>query len=212
MAGAGGSAARRSFDRAFDRGSRTPAASRAAVLRTPAVRKPPRACSPCFLPTWRGARRLRRRPSPFGGVQRRCLRDSQLVDNADEGTGPYRGPDGEDSHADHSSLDLGDDDRRGGNEEQGAQVVGVVALVSLSARLRKNADGGVEIGETGAADVYLHEGLIGKRFAASDAAGRPGRGYHEPPLNPRTSGAVPFETRRKLLRHPIGRRYDAAHL
>jgi hypothetical protein len=99
--------------------------------------------------------------SPLGGVQQRCLRDSQLVDDSDEGTRPHRGPDGEDSCADHASLELCDGDRRCGNEEQVAQVVDVVTPAFLIVIARKNADSGDEIGMTGAADVYLHVGLIG---------------------------------------------------
>ena len=99
--------------------------------------------------------------SSLGGVQRRRLRDSQLVDDADEGTGPHRQPDGEDPYTDHASLELGDGDRRGGNEEQIAQVVDVVAPVILIVIARKDANNGGEITEIGAADVYLHEGLIG---------------------------------------------------
>ena len=120
-------------------------------------------------------------PAPVGGVQRR-LRQAQLVDDADEGTGPHRWPDGEDSHADHSSFGLGDDDRRGGNEEQVAQVVRVVALGSrIGLVARQQADGGVEIGQSGAADVNLHEGPskgTGVRFAASMLLDDPTRGYH----------------------------------
>ena len=131
-------------------------------------------------------------PSPFGGVQRRCLRDSQLVDDADEGTRPYRGPDGEDPYAHHPSLELGNGDRRGGNEEQGTQVVDVVARVSLSAGLRKNADGGVEISETGAADVYLHVGLIGSGSQTSD--------LRDDPVEDTTNAAEPPESVGSTLR------------
>ena len=46
--------------------------------------------------------------------------------------GPHRGPDGEDSCADHASFELCDDDRRCGNEEQVAQIVDVVAPVCLA--------------------------------------------------------------------------------
>ncbi len=105
-------------------------------------------------------------PAPFGGVQRRSI-ETQLVDDADEWTGSHRWPDGKDSNADHASLGLGNDDRRGGNEEQVAQVVDVIALgVRIGIVVRKHADGGVKIGQTGGADVNLH-GSLRVRFAAS---------------------------------------------
>ena len=110
-------------------------------------------------------------PSPVGGVQVHS-RQAQLVDDADEGTGTHRWPEGEDSHANHPTLGLGDDDRRGGNEEQVAQIVGVVALGSrIGLVVRQQSDGGVEIGQSGAADVNLHKGPptrgYGRAFAAS---------------------------------------------
>ncbi len=100
-------------------------------------------------------------PSSLGGIQHLCLRDPQLVDGADEGTGPHRRPDGENTNADRASLDLGDEDRRGWNEEQAAQVIDVVTPAALVVIVRKHADDGIQIGQTGAADVYLHVGLIG---------------------------------------------------
>jgi len=109
-------------------------------------------------------------PSPFGGVQFHS-RQAQLVDDADEGTGPHRWPEGEDSHANHPTFGLGDNDRRGGNEEQVAQIVGVVALGSrIGLVARQQSDGGVEIGQSGAADVNLHKGPqrgYGRAIAAS---------------------------------------------
>ena len=109
-------------------------------------------------------------PSPVGGVQFHS-RQAQLVDDADEGTGPHRWPEGEDSHANHSTLGLGDHDGRGGNEEQVAQIVGVVALGSrIGLVARQQSNGGVEIGQSGAADVNLHEGPhrgYGRAIAAS---------------------------------------------
>ena len=103
--------------------------------------------------------------SPLGGVQL-AARKSQLVDHADEGTRSHRGPDAQDSHADHPTSRLGDDDRRGWNVEQVAQDVGVPVPGSGSgAIMRHEADGGVEIGRSGATDVNLHEapkGVIGR--------------------------------------------------
>ncbi len=112
--------------------------------------------------------------APVGGVQRRWLRGPQLVDDSDEGTRSHRGPNGEDSDANDSSIRLGDDDRRGGDEQEVAQVVGrVLALVRrFGLATRQQADGGVEIGESGAADVNLHESLSGAK-RSERAAGRP---------------------------------------
>ena len=87
--------------------------------------------------------------SPLGGVQRR-FRGPELVDNADEGTRSHRWPDGEDSHAHHSSLCLGDDDRRGGDEEEVAEEVCLAASgVWIGVGARKDANGGVQIGQAG---------------------------------------------------------------
>ena len=97
--------------------------------------------------------------SPVGGAQVCSLCDSELVDNADEGTRPHRWPDGKDAYAHHASLALGNGNRRRRNEEQVAQVVDVVAGPLVIDVARKRAYGGVEIGETGASDVNLHEGL-----------------------------------------------------
>lgn len=94
----------------------------------------------------------------LGGVQFRS-REPQLVDNADEGTRSHGGPDAQDSHADDSTSGLGDDDRRGRDIEQIAQEVGVRRPVApIGAIMSHKADGGVEIGRSGAADVNLHEG------------------------------------------------------
>ena len=106
--------------------------------------------------------------SPLGGVQQRFC-GPELVDDTDERSRPHRWPDGEDSHADHSSLGLGNDDRCGGNEEKVAQEVGVAASgVWIGVGARKDANGGVEIGQAGAADVNL-QGRPQVRFAASAA-------------------------------------------
>ena len=97
---------------------------------------------------------------PFGGVQ---LRSSQahLVDDSDEGTRSHRGPDGEDSRANHPSVCLGHENRGRGNEEQVTQEVGVVALAErIGIGAGKNAGGGVEIGQSGAADVNLQRGPL----------------------------------------------------
>lgn len=118
-------------------------------------------------------------PSWLGGVQHLRLCDSQLVDDADEGTRPHRWPDGEDTHTDHASFELGNGDRGGGNEEQVAQVVDVVAPASLVVIIRKNADDGIEISQTGAADVYLHVGLIGTGSQTGALRDDPAEGYHE---------------------------------
>ena len=94
----------------------------------------------------------------FGGVQL-ASRESQLVDNADEGTRSHRGPDAQDSHADHPTSGLCDDDRRGRDIEQVTQEVGVRRPgIPIGAIMSHKADGGVEIGRSGAADVNLHEG------------------------------------------------------
>ena len=105
--------------------------------------------------------------SPLGGVQRR-FRGPELVDNADEGTRSHRWPDGEDSHAHHSSLCLGDDDRRGGDEEEVAEEVCLAACGVWIGVARKDANGGVQIGQAGAADVNLQR-RPQVRFAASAA-------------------------------------------
>ena len=123
-------------------------------------------------------------PSSLGGVLHLCLGDSQLVDNADEGTRPHRWPDGENTHADHSSINLGNGDRRGWNEEQVAQVVDVVTPASLVVIMRKHADDGIEIGHTGAADVYLHVGLIG-------SGSQTGMLRDDPPEDTTASGELP---------------------
>ena len=96
--------------------------------------------------------------TPLGGVQL-ASRKSQLVDHADEGTRSHGGPDAEDSHADDSPSGLGDGDRRGRDIEQVAQEFGVLGPgFRIGASVRDKADGGVEIGRSGAADVNLHEG------------------------------------------------------
>ena len=96
--------------------------------------------------------------TPLGGVQL-ASRESQLVDHADEGARSHGGPDAQDSHADHPTFGLGDDDRRGRNIEQIAKEVGVLGPgFRIGAVVRNEANGGVEIGRSGAADVNLHEG------------------------------------------------------
>lgn len=137
-------------------------------------------------------------PAQFGGVQCRSI-ETQLVDDADEWTGSHRWPDGKDSHANHASFGLRDENRRGGDEEQGSQVVNVVALgVRTRVGVRKDADGGVKIGQTGGADVNLHEGLR-VRFATSVLLDNPERGYHERPVNPPGDVAVPLDEQRKRI-------------
>jgi hypothetical protein len=94
----------------------------------------------------------------LGGVQL-ASRESQLVDDADERTRSHGGPDAQDSHADHSMSGFGDDDRRGRDIEQIAKEVGVRRPgIPIGAIMSHKADGGVEIGRSGAADVNLHEG------------------------------------------------------
>ena len=94
----------------------------------------------------------------LGGVQFRS-REPQLVDNADEGTRSHGGPDAQDSHADYPTSGLGDDNRRGRDIEQIAKEVGVRRPIGpIGAIMSHKADGGVEIGRSGAADVNLHEG------------------------------------------------------
>jgi hypothetical protein len=94
----------------------------------------------------------------LGGVQLACC-EPQLVDNADERARSHGGPDAQDSHADDSTPGLGDDDRRGRDIEQIAKEVGVRrSVVPIGAIMSHKADGGVEIGRSGAADVNLHEG------------------------------------------------------
>jgi hypothetical protein len=117
--------------------------------------------------------------SSLGGVQR-VFREAQLVDHADEGTRSHGGPDAQDSQPDHSTSGLGDDDRRRRDVEEVAQEVGVSRPGSrIGAIACQKADGGVEIGRSGAADVNLHEGphkgYAGVRLAAG-AAERPAQG------------------------------------
>ena len=101
-------------------------------------------------------------PAPVGGLQQRRSRDSQLVDDTDEGTRSHRGPQGENSDSHDLPIRIRRDDGRGGNVEQVAQVVSVVAPgLRIGVVKRKDADGGVKIGESGGADVNLHEGLSG---------------------------------------------------
>jgi hypothetical protein len=95
----------------------------------------------------------------LGGVQL-ASRESQLVDNADEGTRSHGGPDAQDSHADDSTSGLGDDNGRRRDIEQVAQEFAVRRpSIPIGAIMSHKADGGVEIGRSGAADVNLHEGL-----------------------------------------------------
>ena len=108
--------------------------------------------------------------SPLGGIQL-ASREPHLVDHADEGTRSHGGPDAQDSHADHATSGLGDDDRRGRDIEQVAKEVGVPGPgPRTGAVMSQKADGGVEIGWSGAADVNLHEGpqegYTGVRLAA----------------------------------------------
>ena len=70
-------------------------------------------------------------PSPLGGGQRHARCHPELIDHSDERTRPHRWPDGEDPHADHPPLQLGNGDRRGGNEEQVSEVVGVLTSVRM---------------------------------------------------------------------------------
>jgi hypothetical protein len=50
--------------------------------------------------------------------------------------------------------------------------------------VRKDANGCVEIGETSAADVYLHGGLIGTGSQTGVLRDDPGAGYHANRLAP----------------------------
>lgn len=138
----------------------------------------------------------------LGGVQLR-FREPQLVDNADEGTRSHGGPDAQDSHADDPTSGLGDDNRRGWDIEQIAQEVGVRRPVDpIGAIMSHKADGGVEIGRSGAADVNLHDGpQRGIRACDSQrgAAGRPSGGYHDSALNPRTLRTVEVHTWRTRI-------------
>ena len=66
---------------------------------------------------------------PVGGAQRSAAIPSSSIT-------PTKGPDltdglMEDSHTHHSPFDLGNDDRRGGNEEEVAQEVRIVAPIGL---------------------------------------------------------------------------------
>lgn len=95
-----------------------------------------------------------------GGVQcgRRC--GSHLVDHADEWAASHRRPYGEDSDSDHLAVRLGDDDRRGGDEEEVAEEVRrILARPGLDVGRRDESGGGIEIRESGAADAELHVGL-----------------------------------------------------
>jgi hypothetical protein len=121
-------------------------------------------------------------PSPVGGAQP-IGRDSQLVDHAHEWAGSNRGPEGDHAHAHDSSIDIGDDDRRRGDEEQVAQELRVVSpgFMILVGAARQQADGSVQIGELGGADVNLHEGRLERLGVArsDDAAGQPDEVYHD---------------------------------
>ena len=154
--------------------------------------------------------------APAGGIQLRPC-EPQLVDHADEGTGSHRWPDAEDSHADHLTFGLGDDDRRGGNIEEVAQEVGVpVPVHRIVAVGRDESNGGVEIGRSGVADVNLHEDPQ-RGMRACDCSGvlldDPPEGYHGAPDEPLTDGRRTDGRRAQyVLRRTIGRRYDAATL
>jgi hypothetical protein len=149
----------------------------------------------------------------LGGVQL-ASREPQLVDNADEGTRSHGGPDAQDSHADDSTSGLGDDDRRRRDIEQVAQEVGVRRPnIPIGAIMGHKADGGVEIGWSGAADVNLHEG---PRWGYGRTT-RSGRCWTTLQRIPRIT-VEPGEplgsigSHAALLRRVTGRRYDAAHL
>ena len=134
----------------------------------------------------------------FGGVQL-ASRESQLVDNADEGTRSHGGPDAQDSHADYPTSGLGDDNRRGRDIEQVAQEVGVRWPGNpIGAIMSHKADGGVEIGWSGAADVNLHEGPQrgnGRATRSGALLDDPIGGYHDSALNPQGGSAVSVHTR-----------------
>ena len=149
----------------------------------------------------------------FGGVQL-ASRKAQLVDSADEGTRSHGGPDAQDSHADYPTSGLGDDNRRGRDIEQVAQEVGVRRSgIPIGAIMSHKADGGVEIGRSGAADVNLHEGPQrgNGRATAAGAAGRPN--WRIPRFGVEPAGRIgSIGSHAALLRRVTGRRYDAAHL
>ena len=132
----------------------------------------------------------------FGGVQL-ASRESQLVDNADEGTRSHGGPDAQDSHADYPTSGLGDDNRRRRDIEQVAQEVGVRwPGIPIGAIMSHKADGGVEIGWSGAADVNLHEGpQRGNGRATRSGALLDDPIGRIPRLNPQSGLAVSVHTR-----------------
>ena len=121
----------------------------------------------------------------------------------------------EDSHADYPTSGLGDDDRRGRDIEQVAQEVGVRRSgIPIGAIMSHKADGGVEIGRSGAADVNLHEGPQ----RGNGRATRSGRCWTTRPEDTTNRALNPQErigsigSHAALLRRVTGRRYDAAHL
>ena len=121
----------------------------------------------------------------LGGAPRHvAVLDAQLVDNADEWTGTDRWTDRENPDADQAPLRDRNDDRRRGNEEKMSEPVRLVALLLPIGRVARNqAYGGVDIGQAGAADGYLH-GASRERNAArgcltypyKDSMARPGTG------------------------------------
>ena len=119
--------------------------------------------------------------APIGGVQP-LSRQTQLVDQADKGTGSHRWPDAQDPHANHLPFGLGDDDRRGGDVEEVAKEVGVlVPGFRIGPVGRHESDGGVEIGRSGVSDVNLHEGPqrgYGRAIRSGMLLDDPRTGYH----------------------------------
>jgi hypothetical protein len=99
-----------------------------------------------------------------------CGIHSELIDDADERTRTDRGTDREDPDADDPAIRLGDDHGGRRHEEEVAEPIGVLALLIRIGRVpHQDADGGVDIGQAGAADVILHGGLSGAKRSASAA-------------------------------------------
>lgn len=96
--------------------------------------------------------------APIGGVQP-FTRQAQLVDHADERTGSHGRPDAQDSEPHDPAPGLGDDDRRGGDVEEVAEEVDVIAPAFVIGPVRRQqSDGGIEIGRSGVADESLQRG------------------------------------------------------
>jgi hypothetical protein len=100
--------------------------------------------------------------SSLGGARRPVCVDTQVVDDTDEWPGAYGGTNREDPDTHEPPLGDCNDNRCGRNEEQVAKAIRVVArCLAVGRSGRKHAHGGVDIGQAGAADGYLHSEPLG---------------------------------------------------